>query len=146
MAGDTRFAGTWNLVDAYAETDGKRKTFALGEGTEGRIMYDAAGNMAAQLMNPTRSPMSSRNPSALAPEEFREAYLGYTAYYGVYEVDDEAGTITHHVTGALTPNWVGTDQVRYFELEGNRVKLRTPPMTTRDGSRAVNVLIWERMD
>ena len=48
------FAGTWRLRDAYAEKDGQRTSFPLGEGTIGLIMYDEDGHMSAQLMSRER--------------------------------------------------------------------------------------------
>ena len=40
------------------------------------------------------------------------------------------------------PNWVGTDQVRHFEFQGNRLYLKGP--LERGGLEEVS-LVWERL-
>ena len=53
--------------------------------------------------------------------------------------------VVHHVEGASHPDWIGTDQKRYFELSGNRVVISTPPMMIR-GVESVVVVVAERID
>jgi hypothetical protein len=48
------------------------------------------------------------------------------------------------VEAALYPNRVGTQQVRYFTLSGDRLSLRTVPMLV-DGKERVGELVWERV-
>ncbi len=140
-----RFAGTWRLADSYAETDAGRQAFPLGENTHGFIIYDAAGYMSAQLMSDGRERLSQRNLDDVPPDEFRQAYLTYTAYYGTFTLDPEAGTVVHHVEGSLAAGWVGGDQLRYFEFtDDGALVLKTPPMRTVDGTKVVNTLVWRR--
>lgn len=138
------FAGTWRLVSAHAESDSGRKPSPLGEVVLGQIMYDDAGHMSAQLMADGRARFSSNNPEQTPAEEFKTAFLSYTSYYGTYLIDAAAGTVTHHVEGASAPSWVGSDQLRYFQLDGRRLTLKTPPLRGRDGLKLVQVLVWER--
>jgi len=140
------FAGTWQLVDAFALTpDGKRLPSPLGEKVLGQIMYDDRGNMSAQLMADERPRFSVRSMDEVPAEEVKEAFLSYTSYWGTYRIDAAAGTVTHHVIGANAPSWPGGEQVRYFELNGNRLTLKTPPIRGRDGVKLVQQLIWERV-
>lgn len=138
------FAGAWRLVEAYAETAAGRRSFPLGDGTHGLIMYDLEGHMSAQLMGAKRTRFNSRNLADVPLEEFKAAYLGYTSYYGTYTLNVSEKTVTHHVEGALTAGWVGGDQLRYFEFVANCLILKTPPMRTADGSKVVNTLVWRR--
>lgn len=140
-----RFCGTWELEDSYSEKPSGRAAFPLGERVLGRINYDRSGHMAAQLMARDRAPLSSRDPRQVADAEYRDAYQGYTSYFGTYTVDEAAGTVTHHVDGASVPNWPGHDQLRYFELDGDRLTLRTPPMRGNDGEKAVHTLVWRKV-
>jgi hypothetical protein len=140
------FAGTWELRDAFALTpDGRRLPSPLGEKVLGQIMYDAAGNMSAQLMSVGRPLFSSRSMDETPAEEVKQAFLGFTSYWGSYRIDTAAGTVTHHVVGASAPSWPGGDQVRYFELQGNRLTLKTPPIRGRDGVKLVQQLVWEKV-
>lgn len=36
-------------------------------------------------------------------------------------MDDAKGTVTHHVEGSLRPDYTGTEQVRPFRIEGDRL-------------------------
>jgi hypothetical protein len=139
------FAGTWQLVDSYSERAGARAAFPLGTTVSGRLHYDRAGTMAAQLMGGARAAFSSRDPRAVSDGEYRAAFQSYTAYYGRYTIDAQAGTVTHHVEGATVPNWPGQDQLRYFTLAGRRLTLRTPTMRGNDGEKSVHTLVWEKL-
>ena len=55
------------------------------------------------------------------------------------------GFIIHHLELSAFPNWVGTDQKRYFEFSGDRLTLKTPPLTL-SGRDQVHRLIWKRLD
>ncbi len=139
------FPGTWELIDSYSETPTGRAKLPLGEQVFGRINYDSGGNMAAQLMGAGRALFSSRNPSEVTDREYRAAFQSYTAYFGTYTIDAAASTVTHHVLGATAPSWPGHDQVRYFQLEGDQITLKTPPMRGNDGVKSVHTLVWRRL-
>lgn len=143
---NTVFVGTWTLVESYSDKPSGRVPFPLGEHVVGRINYDAAGNMAAQLMGEDRRPFSSRDPREVADAEYRAAFQTYTAYFGTYTVDADAGTVTHHVIGATVPNWAGQDQIRFYEFQGERLILKTPPMRGNDGEKAIHTLVWQRVE
>ena len=65
------------------------------------------------------------------------------AYYGPCEVNVENRTLTTHVEGSMYPNWEGADQVRFYELSGDQLILRTPPIAFGD-EEFTGVLTWER--
>ena len=133
-----RMAGNWRLV-TFVNFD--EKGAARDAGFEsGRIMYDVAGNMAAQLMRVNRKPLSQ--PST-EPER-AAAYTGYTAYFGKVSIDPTQSKVTHHVEGATNPNWPKTDLVRYYEFspDGKRLMLS---IKNAQG-RVTGTLTWERID
>ena len=43
----------------------------------------------------------------------------YIAYSGACTVDDKEGSVTLKVDAAWRPNYVGTEQKRFFRFEGN---------------------------
>jgi hypothetical protein len=61
-----------------------------------------------------------------------------------YTVDAGRGAVVHHLEMSLNPNWIGVDQVRYFDLQGDRLTLKTPPMVV-GGVERVSTLVWERL-
>lgn len=129
--------GHWRLVK-FENFD--EQGVARDAGYEsGRIMYDAAGNMAAQLMRSGRKPLSQPSTEA----ERAAAYSTFVAYYGKYTIDPATSKVTHAVEGALNINWVKTDLVRYFEFsaDGRQLKLSL----RNEPGRVTGTLTWERM-
>jgi hypothetical protein len=127
----------------YRRADGKL-TLPFGENPVGLLIYDAPGHMAGQLMRPGRAPFRRNSISAGTIEEVRAAFEGYIAYCGTYDVDEQAGAVIHHVTASWFPNFVGTDQVRYYEFQGSHLLLRTPPRESGRETRT-GLLVWERL-
>ncbi len=141
--GKEQFIGTWKLVSAnYRRPNGERMDY-LGENPLGALMYDERGNMSVQLMRRDRPAFASNDRLGGTLEEIKAALEGYLAYFGKYKVDEKNKTVTHHIEGCTFPNWVGVDQTRFFELDGNRLILRTPPLFVR-GGQAVGEIVWER--
>ena len=105
-------------------TDSGKTIYPYGENIFGILIYARSGYMSALLMNPDRKRFASDDLKAGTMEEIKQAYENFDAYCGTYTVDEEKGTVTHHVEGAKFPNWVGTDQERYFERKGNTLEIK----------------------
>lgn len=134
-----QLVGNWRLVsfENFDEKGAARPSPFTG----GRIMYDAAGQMAAQLTHSNRKPLST--PAIEA--ERAVAYSGYLSYFGRYSIDTSAKTVTHHVEGSTNPNWVGTptNLVRSyaFSADGTRLMLSVK----NAAGRVTGTLTWERI-
>jgi Lipocalin-like domain len=132
-----RLAGNWRLV-SFVNFD--ESGTARDAGYEaGRIVYDAAGNMAAQLMRVNRKPLSQPSTEA----ERAAAYSGYVAYYGTVTVDPAQAKVTHHVEGSVNPNWLKTDLVRYYEFSPDGKRLMLSIKNAQQ--RVTGMLTWERI-
>lgn len=125
------FAGVWTLVSFESFDDSGAVTLRP---MSGRIVYDRVGNMAAQLM-PDGYAEGARDP------ELAQQRRGYVAYFGRYELDPERGAVSHHVAGSLIPRWIGTELVRYFEIDGDLLRLS---LRDADG-RTTGTLTWRRL-
>lgn len=133
-----RFIGVWRLVSfTNIDEQGRSTPNSL---SEGRIMYDARGNMSAQLMRPGRPVHAAAPPSE---SERAASYTSYVAYYGRYSIDEATAAVTHHVEGALNPNWPKTDLVRYWEFspDGRRLSLSV----RNAAGRTTGTLVWEKI-
>ena len=136
--------GTWRLVSYEARDSKGQIQYPLGEHVCGQLIYDAAGNMSAHVMSNDR-PLFAANDSARGTDaEVRAAFEGYTSYFGTYIIDTKTQTVTHRVRGASYPNWVASDQLRYYKFDGSRLSLSAPPMVM-GGQTFDFVLIWERI-
>lgn len=139
-----QFVGTWALVSQeFRDADGQ-VVYPAGNDAVGVIMYDSAGSMAVQIMRLDRPLFASGDILDGTPAEIRAAYQGYNAYFGTYTVDEDRRIVTHHLRGSLFPNRVGSDQIRHFAFDGDRLTLKTPP-TLRGGSSLVGTLVWQRL-
>jgi len=142
--GKDEFVGTWKLVSFEMRRSDGQTVYPFSKNVIGVLHYDAGGNMSAQLMLPERPAFAINDQMKGTPEEIKAAFEGYMAYFGTYEINEEKGTVTHHVKGSMFPNWVGSDLVRFLELSGNRLTLRAPPIQM-GGIAVTSLLIWERM-
>ena len=143
---DNLFVGTWKLISCDAYRRNGQVLPIYGPNPDGRLFYDAAGNMSVHLMRADRPNFRAAEKFRATDEEMRAAYQGYEAYFSTYKVDWERGLINHRVLGGLFPNWTGSLQPRYFRFEGNdRLVLSTEPLEAQPQNRTVVRLVWARL-
>ena len=138
-----RLVGSWRLISNEGHSADGTVTLDHGPEPLGRLILDDAGRMSVHLVNPSRRSFSSGDALRPTPEELKEAWDGYFGYFGTYSVEESAGVLIFHVDGAAYPNYIGTDQRRFFVLDGNRLTLRTPPERA-GGADITYVITWER--
>ncbi len=144
-----RFNGVWKLVSCEStDKNSGQVRHPFGLKPVGRITYDAAGRMSAQLMDPGRR-MVGGSPTRgsagairdASPEDMRAMLTGFIAYFGTFDIDESARTVIHHVRACLIPSWVGMDLRRSYEFQKDgRLVL------TASGDPAVTRLVWQRDD
>lgn len=137
-----RLTGVWRLHSLVRTFRDGRTEHPCGQEPIGRIQYEKTGRMMVLVMRPGRK--STIRPgaalSAAECDELREAVSGFIGYFGMYEVDEKAKTVTHRIAASLVPGWVNADLVRTFRFDGSRLILhRDDP----DGSN-YDELVWER--
>lgn len=144
--GANPFVGTWKLVSCNAQRRNGQAVPMYGPNPEGRLFYDAAGNMSVHIMRAGRPRFQQELKFRASDEEMRQAYQGYEAYFAMYEVDSDACAIHHRVLGGLFPNWTGTVQSRYYRFEGpDRLILTTQRPDEAPRKHTVVTLTWERL-
>lgn len=135
--------GRWKLISLSAENPDGDIKYPYGEDPFGMLMYDAEGYMFGLVMRPGRSKFASGDMMGGTPEEIKEAFEKFEAYCGTYEVDEEMGTVTHHVEGARFPNFEGADQPFFLEFFANRLIIKSQPIPALSTEWVVS-LMWER--
>ena len=134
------FVGTWRLVSQHSLYPDGRVVPSRGDNADGIIMYDAAGNMAVQLM---RTDEHATDFTDLA--DLKTAMQGFLSYYGRYEIEeagnDTVGVVRHMVTGSSYFGFRGTTQVRQYEFEGETLTLKAKS-SFDDSTR---LLVWRRV-
>ncbi len=133
--------GTWKFVSMVLRTESGKTLYPYGERLFGILIYTPGGYMSALLMDPDRKKFASDDLKNGTPEEIKQAYEKFDAYCGVYTLDRQKGTVTHHVEGAKFPNWVGTDQVRHFELIDDTLYIRATLKAKGEGWQGLAALV-----
>ena len=134
--------GTWRLKLWETRTTDGRVTYPLGRDAVGYLIYTAGGHIAVPMMRANRPAFASDDLLGGTVEEQATAAAGYVTYCGRYEVRN--GTVIHRVELSLFPNWVGSTQVRFAEVEADEVTITTDPLAI--GGETVNRLVWERVE
>lgn len=117
-SGSQILVGSWRLISSEGHRSDGTIAYDQGESPTGRVMFNAGGRLSIHLTRPDRSNFVSGDFLRPTPEECKDAARDYFGYFGSYTVDEDAGIVTFHVEGAAYPNYVGTDQVRYYTMKG----------------------------
>jgi hypothetical protein len=136
-----RFQGAWTLVTYERRAPDGTVIYPMGQNPAGRLTYDGLGRMSAQLMRRNR-PLFAGDRQGGTADEIKAAFEGYIGYCGSYEVHEKEGFVIHHVEICSFPNWIGTDQKRFFEFSDERLILRV--RNTLAGQDGDNRLVWQR--
>ena len=136
--------GIWKLLSYEFRLSDGIVIRPMGQGVKGILMYDASGWMSLQIFDPERPKFTTNDWMSGTPEEAKAALDGLMAYYGTWEVNEQKGTVIHHVEGSSFPNWCGIDREQFFELKKNHLTLMTLP-TMLSGEQVVGQLSWERI-
>ena len=140
-----RFVGTWKLVSVEARSSNGEVVYPYGIDPFGMLMYDSDGNMSVLITRRDRPKFASDDRQRGTPEETKAAFDSSMSYGGTYRIDEEKGTVTHHLEGSTFPNRVGTDEVRLFKFSNNQLLLITPP-TPVGGKKLSLHLLWVRTE
>ena len=137
--------GTWERVSGHTRTRTGRDVPSVLGPSIALVMYDGRGNFSAQFMKRDRNAgdVDPAPASTPAPNNSR-SIGGYDAYFGQYIVDDESGTVTQTLVGALSPENVGQVVTRRMSVDGDQLTIRVDTATD-DGEPAVMTLTWRRL-
>lgn len=133
-----RIIGTWKLVSVvYEDAQTGERTPVLGEHPRGCQIATPEGRWLAVVTAEGRKPPQT-------DEDRAAALRSMIAYTGRYRLQD--GKVITKVEAAWNEAWVGTEQVRAYRFEGNRVHLESPPQPHPNiGGRVVRIIVtWEK--
>lgn len=136
--------GTWQLVSVTAQRADGTIGEPYGSIPHGVLVYGSDGRVVTVITHQDLDRFESDSIAAASSAEASRAFRRTLAYYGRYELDGNSGTVVHHVDACTFPNRIGEDEVRQVEIDGDRLKLTTPPMPSGGGDEAEFTLVWER--
>ncbi|WP_127106920.1 lipocalin-like domain-containing protein [Pararhodobacter zhoushanensis] len=117
--------GTWKLLGWEIESEDGRVAHPFGPDATGLIHYTADGGMAACIARADRPRWSTGNPRKAPEGERLAAFESYFHYAGTWRIEERDGqtVVIHSVTHSLNPDFVGSEQVRNVDLQGDRLTL-----------------------
>jgi hypothetical protein len=134
--------GTWTLVAADVQHPDGSRGRDYGADPKGLLVIDGQGHYSLQIFKSEREAFGSGDKAAGSPEEYRGAVLGSSTHFGTVSIDQTAGTLTFHIENASFPNWIGQQQVRKYELNGNELSYRVTARPNGD----VPISVWKRLE
>lgn len=138
----SQLIGTWRLVRWENRDADGTITYPYGRDAQGYIMYNPDGYMSVIITTPGRPPFGAGDIGGGTDEELIRAARTCIAYCGRHEV--RPGHVVHYVENSLFPNWVGTTQERFLEIEGSTLTLSTAPVLYAGQERRAH-LVWQRV-
>jgi hypothetical protein len=133
-----KIVGTWRLVSVtYEDVATGERSMPLGAHPVGYQLATEAGRWIAIVNGEGRKPPATE-------AERSATLLSMIAYTGRWRV--EGDTIVTRVEAAWQPAWVGTDQIRQFSFEGDKLVLASPPQPHPNllGKVVRLFVTWER--
>src|SRR5271170_3341355 len=102
--------GAWRLVSDEEAVNGKLTKLDQ----TGILTYTSDGHMSAQIMDKDPNATQAGNPVQYSAN-------GYESYFGTFDVNEAAHSVTHHVQGALVRSLIGKDLTRIFTFSGKQL-------------------------
>jgi hypothetical protein len=107
----------------------------------GFITYGADGRIMAIVVDSGRKKPAG---SVVMGPEAEALFRTMTAYAGSYTMKD--GQIIHHVDASWNETWTGSDQIRNYKFDGDRLSLATAPSPNPfTGKMSVRTFVWEKV-
>ena len=139
---DNPLVGTWTLKSYVREVAATGERYnERGEHPNGYLAYSADGRMYAIITWENRI-----TPQDVVPtnDERIKLFSTMISYAGTYTFDAEK--VVHHVDISWNQNWTGTEQVRFYKLDGDTLTITSAPAKNfTDGREGRSILVWERL-
>lgn len=131
--------GVWKLVSIETETQATaQKEPVMGRSPAGYAIFTAEGRVMFLVTGEGRKPPQSAQDRA-------DLLNSMVAYSGIYRLEGDKWITKVDV--AWNPEWVGTEQTRFFNLDGDRLHVtstwRIMPNRAEKGMQR-SLLVFER--
>jgi hypothetical protein len=130
--------GTWTLDRTEQGGEGAQRTQVPNP--RGLLIFDGAGHAFEVVTRATRQQPEGTEPR-LTPQQL--TFAQYGGFWGRYRVDAAKKTFTYQAEGAVSPNVMGREFTRSFELAGDR--LTVTPAPGEPHVQAGTRWTWERV-
>jgi predicted ester cyclase len=133
--------GTWQLLSCELRTVGGAVTYPWGPDAIAYLIYTEDGHVSYQVAVANRPNFSSTDLFGGTDQEKIAAAETFQSYCGTYDL--QADRVVHHVKVSSFPNWVGADQVRLVQQNGDELVLSSAPFVIAGATQTAH-LSWRR--
>jgi hypothetical protein len=132
---------SWSLEAYQSEDKQGNINYPLGDDAHGVIIFTNEQRMAVQIMAANREEeISAEILDSMNTETEKEmAKLGYHAYSGPFDFDEDKAYLTTHVDMSAIASYVGSDQTRSAKIEGDMLYLSNVKHPERK-------LVWKKIE
>lgn len=141
-AGSQVLVGTWTLISETVSRGGQTVE-PLGSDPLGSMVLDRTGHFVMIISRRGLPNFAAKRRDAGTPDENKEVLAGLLAFFGKYTISEPDNVLSIRVEASTFPNWVGTDQKRYFTLSGDEM---TWTNCTPAVSGETAKLVWKRTE
>jgi hypothetical protein len=144
VSAENPLVGTWQLTSfSLIIVDTKETSRPYGDHPTGYIQFSPGGHVVMFLAAGELKPPASGAYTDAERADVHRSIAG--AYAGTYSID--GNTVIYHVLTSWRPEWIGRNQVRYFEINGTNLTIKTTPVTfSRTGQTIVATLTFDRVE
>ena len=141
--GDGPLLGTWKLRSFTQEDAATGEKFSsLGPRPGGYLSSSPDGRMMVILVGDNRIAPKDVVPT---DREMIGFYKSMLAYAGTYAID--GNRVVHHIDASWNQTWTGTQQIRFFKLDGGTLTLTSASGRRGfDGRIGASTVVWERVE
>jgi hypothetical protein len=134
--------GTWKLVSAVSEELATGQKTNIYKGTPiGFITYGADGRVMTIIVDSPRQKPAGAIATAVEAEAL---FRSMAAYAGCYII--KGNQVIHRPDASWNETWTGTEQIREYQFDGERLMLATAPSPNPfTGRMSVRTLTWEKV-
>lgn len=137
-----RLVGTYRALSFQGVPDGEAPVDVWGKEPLGYVVITPK-RFTAVLTAQNRKLPAGPVPTA---QDFVNSFVTQVAYTGPYRL--EGDRLITRVDASSYATWVGTEQVREFRVDGNRLHLSTlrGPIGALPGKTGRAYLVWEKIE
>jgi Lipocalin-like domain len=137
-----KLVGTCKLISAVSEDLATGQKTNIYKGTPvGFIAYGADGRVMTIIVDSDRKKPTGTVTTA---PEAKALFRSMVAYAGTYAIKDSQ--VIHRPDASWNETWTGTDQIRDYKFDGDRLMLATAPSPDPfTGKMSVRTLVWEKV-
>jgi hypothetical protein len=114
--------GTWKQLSGTMVEDGSgEQKINLSAAPNGYVNFSADGRLILLSTDSARKAPAGQVPTAAEAEALHRSMIGYA---GTYQI--EGNKVTYDLDVSWNESWTGTKQVRFWEVNGDRLTITTP--------------------